>query len=184
MKQSIQVQELRDLIQSDHSIQVIDVRSRGEFDAGHVPQAVNIPLEQLESRLSDMKPGRIALLCQSGTRAGIACEMLQSHHQNLVIVEGGTEAWERAGLALVASTTNRWSLERQVRLGAGLLVLAGSGLAAAGFKPWIFLPMFVGAGLTFAGLTNICGMALLLSKLPWNRASLSQSHQQVGAQQS
>ncbi|MBS1700244.1 MAG: rhodanese-like domain-containing protein [Armatimonadetes bacterium] len=171
MNKSINVKELNDMIQSREPIQLVDVRSPGEYASGHVPHAINIPLEQLEARFGDFTTGQVAVLCQSGRRAGMACEILKSHHDGLLLVEGGTQAWMDAGLPTVCSVSNKWSLERQVRLGAGLMVLVGTILATLGYSAWIYLAMFVGAGLTFAGLTNICGMALLLAKLPWNRPS-------------
>jgi len=69
----------------------------------------------------------------------------------------------------------RWTLERQVRLAAGLIVLVASLLAATLNPRWIYLAMFIGAGLTFAGATNICGMAVLLARMPWNRDSKSKA---------
>ena len=173
MNKSINVNDLRGLIQSHEPIQLVDVRSPGEYAAGHVPQAINIPLEQLEARFADFTEGQVAILCQSGTRAGMACEILKQHHDGLLLVEGGTQAWITAGLPVVSSTASKWSLERQVRLLAGLIILTGTILATTVGFAWIYLAMLVGAGLTFAGLTNICGMALLLGKLPWNKANPS-----------
>jgi rhodanese-related sulfurtransferase len=171
MNKTITVQELDNLQKSSEAIQLVDVRSPGEYAAGHVPGAMNIPLEQIETRFPDMSKGKVAVLCQSGTRAGMACDILKERHDGLLLVTGGTQAWIDAGLSVVASAPSRWSMERQVRLVAGLMVLIGTVLASFGFSAWIYLAMFAGAGLTFAGLTNICGMAILLGKLPWNRAS-------------
>ena len=173
MNKTITVQDLATLQTSGQRIQLIDVRSSGEYASGHVPQAINIPLEQLEARFGDLNEGQVAVLCQGGTRAGMACDLLKDHHDGLLLVTGGTKAWIDAGLPIVSSVSNKWSLERQVRLAAGLLLLTGTILATIGMSSWIYLAMFVGAGLTFAGLTNICGMALLLAKLPWNQASRS-----------
>lgn len=159
------------MIQAHEPVQLIDVRSPGEYATCHVPQAINIPLEQLEARFGDFTEGKVAILCQSGKRAGMACNILRAHHDGLLLVEGGTQAWVDAGFPTVASVNSRWSLERQVRLGAGLMVLVGTLLSIAVAPAWIYLAMFFGAGLTFAGITNICGMALLLAKLPWNRPS-------------
>jgi hypothetical protein len=114
----------------------------------------------------------------------MACEMLRQHHDGLLLVEGGTQAWIDAGLPIVSSVSNRWSLERQVRLGAGVMVLVGTILAALGYSAWLYLAMFVGAGLTFAGLTNVCGMALLLAKLPWNRPAAQPARFNSEARQS
>ena len=169
MKESITVDQLATLIKEDSSLQLIDVRSPGEYATGHVPRALNIPLEEVESRIDDLGSGPIAILCQSGNRATMACSRLKAHHQNVLVVEGGTQAWIKAGGPVTGIVAGRWSLERQVRLIAGLLVLLGAILAVTISPAWIYLPMLIGGGLTFAGLSNICGMALLLGKLPWNQ---------------
>jgi rhodanese-related sulfurtransferase len=88
------------------------------------------------------------------------------------VLEGGTAAWMNVGLPVVASVKTRWSLERQVRLGAGLLVLAGVILGVLISAYWLLLSGFVGMGLTFAGLTDICPMGILLGKMPWNHPNL------------
>src|SRR5262249_49046533 len=90
---------------------------------------------------------------------------------DLTVLEGGTAAWMREGFPIVKSVRTRWSLERQVRLGAGLIVLAASFLALISNPHWLFLAAFVGAGLTFAGLTDFCPMAEFLQRMPWNRRS-------------
>ena len=156
-------------LQSEPRPQIIDVRSPTEFAAGHVPGAVNIPMEQMESRLADLHATAVVLVCQSGTRAAMVAERLAADRTGLQVLAGGTNAWTNNGLCTVASVRTRWSLERQVRLGAGLLVLAGVGLSLAVDPAWIYLSAFIGAGLTFAGFTNRCGMAALLAKMPWNR---------------
>jgi rhodanese-related sulfurtransferase len=169
MKQTINVSELQRLLSTDPGLQMIDVRSPEEYAIGHVPRAVNIPLDQVETRLPDLG-ARVAILCHSGTRASMACELLYAHHPDLLVVEGGTQAWIAAGNKITASARpTRWTLERQVRLIAGLLVLTGTVLSLTAAPGWIYLAMFVGAGLTFAGATNVCMMATLLAKLPWNR---------------
>ncbi len=169
MDTRITVEELRRRILEGEPIQLVDVRSVSEFDAAHVPCAVNIPLEKLQTRVDDLGDTPIAVLCQSGNRAEMGCEQLKGFKRDVLVVEGGTTAWTEKGFPVVQSQTAKWSLERQVRFGAGLLVLAGTLLALLINVNWIFLAMFVGAGLTFAGLTNICGMAALLAILPWNK---------------
>src|SRR5579863_8786585 len=151
--------------------QWVDVRSENEYAAGHVPGAVNIPLEQIEGRLDDVSAsGPVVLICKSGTRAGIAGGVLKQCRENVMVLNGGTEAWAKAGLPLVVNRATRWSLERQVRLAAGVIVLIGAALAMTVNFKWIYLSGFVGLGLTFAGLTDICAMGALLAKMPWNRA--------------
>ena len=152
--------------------QYIDVRSASEFASGHVPGAVNIPMEQIEARVADLAPDRpIVLICQMGSRARMVGEFLRPCRNELAVLQGGTSAWIKAGHPVVVTAKTRWSLERQVRLGAGILVLAGTVLAATVDFRWLFLAGSVGLGLTFAGLTDICPMGILLAKLPWNRES-------------
>jgi rhodanese-related sulfurtransferase len=151
--------------------QWLDVRSGSEFAAGHVPGAANIPLEELEARLDDVSAKvPVVLICKSGMRAGIAGGMLKQRRENVMVLNGGTEAWAKAGLPLVVNQGTRWSLERQVRLVAGLIMLVGVVLAITINFKWIYLSGFIGLGLTFAGLTDICAMGALLAKMPWNRA--------------
>ena len=154
------------------AVQLVDVRSAGEFAAGHVPGAVNIPLEEIERRLGDLNAEQtLVLVCKGGTRAGIAAELLKGKRGNLAVLQGGTEAWRKAGFPLVVSAKSRWALERQVRLAAGLLLLGSIGLSLTVYPPTVYLAGLVGLGLTGAGLTDFCPMAILLAKMPWNRAS-------------
>lgn len=163
---------MKELREHEDCSQWIDVRSATEFASGHLPGAVNIPLDQLEGRLQDLDVNRkILLVCQSGTRAGLAAAMLEPCRKDVVVLQGGTATWIKEGLPVVASVKNRWSLERQVRLGAGVLVLVGVVLGNIASVKWTFLTGFAGLGLVFGGLTDICPMGILLDKLPWNRAS-------------
>jgi len=151
---------------------LVDVRSGSEFASGHIPGAVNIPMDQIEARLDDLdRDLQIVLICQSGTRARITAGLLAPCQRQIAVLEGGTKAWIEAGLPVVASVRTRWSLERQVRLGAGLLVLTGAVLALTANLRWVYLCGFAGLGLTFAGLTDICAMGIILGKMPWNKLS-------------
>ena len=152
--------------------QLVDVRSASEFAAGHIPGAVNIPMDQIEARLDDLRAGvPIVLICQAGKRARMTAGLLEPCGREISVLEGGTSAWIQAGLPVVTSVKTRWSLERQVRLGAGLLVLMGVVLALTVNRNWIFFSAFIGMGLTFAGATDVCPMAELLEKMPWNGRS-------------
>jgi len=154
--------------------QCIDVRSATEFAAGHIPRAINIPMDEIENRIGDLRPELpTVLVCQSGKRASMTRSLLARRVPDLYVLSGGTDAWKMSGLPLVASTRSRWALERQVRLGAGLLVLTGVILGFLVNHAWFGLAGFVGAGLTFAGTTNFCAMAHLLALLPWNRRGSS-----------
>ena len=129
-------------------------------------------MDQIEARLDDLHASApLVLICQAGTRARMTATLLEPCQRHITILEGGTNAWLQAGLPVVTSVKTRWSLERQVRLGAGLLVLAGAILALTLNVDWLYLCGFVGLGLTFAGLTDICAMGILLGKMPWNGRS-------------
>lgn len=170
MAATIRVDELQRLAGPAHG-QWIDVRSASEYATGHIPGSINIPMEQVETRLQDLEPGiPIILICQAGARARQVAHLLEPCGMDVKVLEGGTSAWMRAGLPIVANVASRWSLERQVRLGAGVLVLASAALALTIDVRWIYLAGLAGAGLTMAGVTNFCPMGLLLAKLPWNQA--------------
>lgn len=150
----------------------VDVRSASEFASGHISTAVNIPMDQIEARLDDLGPDvPTVLICQSGKRARMTAALLEPCQRQISVLEGGTTAWIQAGLPVVASVKTRWSLERQVRLGAGLLVLTGVILTLTLSPLWAFLTAFVGLGVSFAGITDICAMGIILGKMPWNRLS-------------
>ena len=151
--------------------QLVDVRSTSEFASGHLAGALSIPLDQIESRIADLDCQRqVVLVCKTGLRSTIACNLLQQLGKPAIVLQGGTAAWEQAGFALVSSVKMRWALERQVRLIAGLLVAAGALLALLVDTRWAYLSGFVGLGLIFAGITDFCAMGILLEKMPWNRA--------------
>src|SRR5208337_3917773 len=166
MTQTIEAASLRTML-GVYGIQTVDVRSAAEFASGHIPGAVNIPMEQVESRMEDLPSGPLVLTCESGKRAEIVVGWLAAA-DNVTLLAGGTRAWRNAGYPLVRCAPCRWTLERQVRLIAGLIVLAATLLSILINTKWVYLAMLVGAGLTFAGVTNICGMAILLGKMPWN----------------
>ena len=150
---------------------LIDVRSPSEYATGHIPGALNVPMEQVEKRRADLGRAPIALVCKSGKRASMVAEFLNPCGMHVAVLEGGTDAWKAAGFPVVSNVRARWSLERQTRFGAGLLVLLGVVLSLTIDPRWIFLSGFVGLGLTFAGVTDICLMGMVLGRLPWNRSS-------------
>jgi rhodanese-related sulfurtransferase len=172
MVATTKAENLRQMLSASGSMRTIDVRSVAEFATGHIPGAVNIPMEQVESRLEDLPQGPLVLICESGKRAEIVAGWL-TPGCDVTLLEGGTRAWRNAGYPLITCAPCRWTLERQVRLIAGLIVLLGTLFSSLLNAKWIFLAMFAGAGLTFAGLTNICGMAIVLAKMPWNSAARS-----------
>ena len=167
---AIDVRTLRSESEARDSGQLIDVRSASEYATGHIPGSMNIPLEQIDLRVGDLADDEpIVLICKAGTRARMAAARIGPCGKDLVVLEGGTDGWIRAGYPVVASVATHWSLERQVRLGAGVLVALGVVLSLLVNSNWIYLSGFVGLGLTFAGLTDICPMGMVLAKMPWNR---------------
>jgi rhodanese-related sulfurtransferase len=116
------------------------------------------------------KEAPICVLCEKGGRAAIAAEhLLKAGCQEIHVVEGGTQGWVAAGLPVVSLGKGIISIERQVRIGAGSLVLLGIILGFLIHPGFFALSGFVGAGLVFAGITDWCGMGLLLARAPWNR---------------
>lgn len=170
----VTVNELNARLSQGERFQLIDVRSPQEYAEGHVPGAMNLPMDQAEARIDDLqRHDPVVLICQSGRRAGMTCELLKAHHDGLIVLEGGTKAWMDASLPVVKTASTRLPLMRQVQIGAGALILMGTLLSLFVSKGWIGLAMFVGAGLLLAGTTGFCGMAILLEKMPWNRPSTS-----------
>jgi len=163
--------------------EVLDVRRPDEYQAVHIEQSRNIPLDTVASRLQEiMSSDRYFIVsCQSGPRSIMAASILAAagaHHVS--VMEGGLAAWRKQGAPVIRRKVPI-SLERQVRAIAGGLGLAGSLLALL-VSPWFFIiPIWVGAGLLFAGLTNNCLMGMLLMKLPYNRKALQPAEPAGGA---
>jgi rhodanese-related sulfurtransferase len=166
---TINVHELSQLRHSGGKLEIVDVRSETEFAAAHIPGAKCIPLQQLPQRHADLGGGDLILVCEAGARAAIAQKSLSHRAGRVLVLDGGTRAWREAGLPLIAVRGTQWSLERQVRLGAGVMILSGIALALLVSEMWIVVPALVGAGLTFAGATDVCMMGRLLARMPWNR---------------
>jgi rhodanese-related sulfurtransferase len=168
--------DLVELGRNGKQIDLIDVRTPMEFQELHAVPARNVPLDQLDpNALMQAHHGPtdepLYVICRSGSRGQKACErFFQAGYANVINVEGGTLAWESCGLPVVRGKKTI-SLERQVRIAAGLLVCLGALLGWLIHPAFIALSALVGAGLVFAGITDTCGMGLLLARMPWNRGS-------------
>lgn len=157
----------------DPAVHVIDVRTPGEFETGHIEGAYNVPLDLLGEHIADLAAldHHVVLVCQSGARATKALEQLvAAGKSNLRLLQGGMSSWTASGNHVARINATRWAMDRQVRLVAGSVVLA-SIVASVWFPPARFVAGFVGAGLTFSAVTNTCGMAMALAKLPYNRGA-------------
>ncbi|MCU1288200.1 MAG: ygaP [Acidobacteria bacterium] len=151
---------------------LIDVREYAEFSGGRVKGAKHIPLGEIENRSGEIDRSRtVYVMCRSGKRGAEAQKrLLGLSFSDVRNVSGGFEAWKAAGHAFDKDENAVWSLERQVRFAAGSLVVIGVLLSLLVHPYFVALSAFVGAGLVFAAVTDTCGMAMALSKMPWNKA--------------
>ncbi|MEW2526253.1 rhodanese-like domain-containing protein [Streptomyces sp. NPDC047071] len=155
---------------------VVDVRSASEYAQGHVPGAVNVPLDSVRELLPDLRETAqrrgLAVVCASGARSRTACERLGQAGIDAVELSGGTEAWQSAGLPLAVSDRPEqrqvWAMDRQVRFAAGALVLTGLAVGLRVPRARL-LSAGIAAGLVYSGVSGTCGMAAVLAKLPHNR---------------
>ncbi|MFA9480259.1 rhodanese-like domain-containing protein [Phycisphaerales bacterium AB-hyl4] len=167
---TIEPQQVHQAIENKEPARLIDVRTPGEYASEHVEQAESMPLDQLDPEALKADNGApLYLFCRTGNRAAQASEKLTAAGlADVRVVEGGLEGWKQAGLP-VKRGKGVISLERQVRIGAGALVLIGVLLGWFVHPGLHAIALFVGGGLMFAGITDWCGMAMVLAKLPWNR---------------
>jgi len=165
---------LAELGKGGKKIDLVDVRTPVEYRELHAPDARNVPLDRLDpAAVMQARNGKadepLYLICRSGSRGRQACEkFVAAGFTNVVNVEGGTLAWAECGLPVVRGKKTI-SLERQVRIAAGMLVLLGVLLGWLVHPAFAGLSAFVGAGLVFAGITDTCGMGMMLARMPWNR---------------
>ena len=158
----------------DSGALLIDIREVDEHAREKIPGARHLPLSKLDEIDLAVHQGKPVIFhCKSGARTqtnaprlarklGDACEAF--------IVEGGLDAWRKAGLPVVTDRREPLELQRQVQIGAGSLAVTGT-LLGLFVSPWFFaVPAFVGAGLIIAGVTGFCGMARILMRAPWNRS--------------
>jgi sulfur dioxygenase len=165
----ITVEELARALGGADAPLVVDVRLPAEYGSMHLDPSVSLPLDEIARRRIELPREReLVLVCRTGARARLAVAELTGFRTR--VLEGGLVAWQGAGHPVVEGKAHM-SLERQVRIAAGALACTGGVLAVA-VSPWFgLLPAFVGAGLVYAGITDRCGMAILLGRLPYNRRS-------------
>ena len=167
----IGVATLDAMCQADAGTRMLDVRTGGEFETGHIPGSYNVPLDTLVEHVDEFSrlEHPVVLVCQSGGRAGQARDALSSAGKtSLYVLEGGLNAWIAANKDLSGSDKARWALDRQVRLAAGLVSIIG--VVASLIVPWmVWLAAAVGLGLVYMAATNTCPVSPMMAKLPWNR---------------
>jgi rhodanese-related sulfurtransferase len=177
---SINPRELQRRLTAGSPAQLLDVRTPGEFDAAHVPEAKLIPLDELDAAIFCRERGDdctpLYVLCQSGGRAKKAIEKLErAGVKSCVLVEGGTQAWIDAGLPVTRGESRVLPLMRQVQIVVGFFAAVGAALALTVNPFFALIPLVLGCGLLFAGLTGYCGLAMVLAKMPWNKTSSCKS---------
>jgi rhodanese-related sulfurtransferase len=164
--------ELDELLERHPEVRLLDVRTPGEYETAHIRGAYNVPLDLLGEHGREIRStvsAPVVLVCQSGQRARRAEEALRfAGMPNLHVLDGGLSSWITLGKPVVFGAP-RLSLERQVRIAAGGLAAIGAALALLVSPGFAFLPLMMGSGLVFAGVTNTCGLAMLLARLPYNR---------------
>lgn len=157
---------------SEEKLAIVDVRTPAEFEEEHIEGSRLIPLDRIDEEALRREAGEaseVVFVCGTGKRAGQACEKLKGvEGKAFEVLEGGLSAWQSAGLP-VKRGRRTMSLERQVRIAAGVLVVIGVVLGIWVHAGFFGLSAFVGLGLIFAGLTDWCGMGMLLAKMPWNQ---------------
>jgi len=152
---------------------LIDVREPSEHAAERIPHARPGPLSAFAAdELPESNGKRLVLYCKSGNRSRKAAQALfAAGHREVYHLDGGLMAWERLGHAVATDPTAPIDVVRQVQMIAGACILSGVALGAA-LSPWFLaLSSAMGAGLLYAGLTNTCGLATLLARMPWNRSA-------------
>jgi rhodanese-related sulfurtransferase len=169
--------ELRTLLDSSTAPRVVDVRTPAEFETAHIAGSHNVPLDVVDQHGPEIAQRLdhehdVVLVCRSGQRATKAHAVL--HNAGLTsgrVLENGITDWEGRGFE-VDRGVQRWELERQVRLVAGSVVFS-SVLGSIAVPRLKWLAAAIGAGLTYAAVSNTCAMATALSKLPYNRGAAS-----------
>ena len=166
----------------DEGAILIDIREPDEHARERIANARHMPLSRLDDADLSVHQGRPVLFhCRNGARTLANAPRLAAKlgECEAYVVDGGLDAWRKAGLPVVADRRQPLELQRQVQIGAGSLAFFGTvlGLSAS---PWFFaVPLFVGAGLMTAGVTGFCGLAIVLMRMPWNRATYAGESQKA-----
>lgn len=162
----------------NNEVVLVDVREPAEHAAENIKGATLLPLGSVsKSTLPPLIGKKLVIHCRKGGRSGSACEKLLAEDPNLDIynLEGGIEAWRAEGLTVITSGKAFLPLDRQVQLIIGLLLITGSVLGALFSPAWFLLTGLIGMGVTVAGLTGFCGLALVIAKMPWNQNAAGKS---------
>jgi len=167
---NINIETLKIMLKNPQDHIFIDVRTKDEFSFCRIEDFKNLPLGNLKETAPHLATSKNWVIsCKSGFRSQKACQLLSTHHDKIFNVEGGIDAWQKAGHAVVKKQGHGVSIMRQVQIIVGLATLSGVLMGQYINNNFIWLAAFVGAGMLFAGLSNTCALGILLSKAPWNR---------------
>jgi rhodanese-related sulfurtransferase len=179
--------ELQQLLADNPRTRLIDVRTGAEFSAGHIAGSHNVPLDVIADHTATLAAieDPVVVVCRSGARAQQACASLTSGDaSNVTRLSGGIDAWQAAGGTVTSTIAEGakepWALDRQVRLVAGSLSLAGI-LASVAVPKAKWLSGAVAGGLTFSAVSNTCAMGNMLAKLPYNQSPTSDIDETMAA---
>lgn len=153
---------------------VVDVREPAEHAAEKIDGATLVPLSTVtKSAITHCEGKKLVIHCRSGKRGISACEKLLAEDPNLEVynLEGGISGWGAAGHPVATSGKFFLPLDRQVQFAIGLMLIAGSALGYMLSPAWFLLTGIIGAGLTIAGLTGFCGLAMVMARMPWNQSA-------------
>jgi rhodanese-related sulfurtransferase len=172
MQETINAEKLNQIIQQGDRPQIIDVSPYSEFVTSHIQDSFNLPIFDLSQSAEKIDKNRSAyLVCRRGVTASQAARQLEKVGiANTYVLESGIKEWVESGLPVVGGKSEVWSLERQTRLTASVLVLIGILLAFFVNLSFIIISLFVAAGLIYSAITNTCAMAMVLARFPWNQA--------------
>lgn len=154
---------------------LVDIRPADEHAREHIAQALNLPADQLGKKHEALQGASAVIFhCRSGNRTQLSAQTLKACADcETYVLEGGLDAWKKAGLPVVADTSQPLELQRQVQIAAGSMIVLGTVLGATVAPSFYVVPGLIGAGLIFAGVSGFCGLARVLMKMPWNRRHLA-----------
>ncbi|MER2519765.1 MAG: rhodanese-like domain-containing protein [Bdellovibrionales bacterium] len=175
MLNSVLPQTVKEWLDKGEAV-VVDVREPAEYESEHIAGAVSVPLGSVCcAKMPNTKGKKLVVHCHLGGRSRTACEKMigENAGQDVWNLEGGLAAWKQAGFPVETSSSGRkvLPLNQQVQVVVGGLTLTGTLLGAFVNPAFYLIPGLLGLGLTFAGLTGFCGLACVLSHMPWNKAS-------------
>ncbi len=167
--QEITPQQAMEIMNNEHAA-LIDVREPAEHANRHIPDSHLHPLGRISANA--LPPAnKLLIYCQKGIRSRKASEkiLIDNPELNVFSIQGGIEAWEQAGLDTQAGKSNIMSLDRQVQLAIGCLVVIFSILALSVSGAFVWVTLAIGAGLILAGSTGFCGLGRVIAMMPWNQ---------------